>query len=133
MSVSWLVHDRVGGGTGSRALTSAAAGVLVAALLVGGSPAMAGSPGPGTATVFAGGVGGPGPGTGIGLSEPCGLASAAGHLFLTDGAGVYQTGNVIRDLNERTGWMRTVAGIGLPGASGVGGPAVQAEIATATW
>jgi hypothetical protein len=128
MSMSWLVHSRVGGGAGSRALTSAAAGILVAAVLVGGSPAMAGGPGPGTATVFAGGVGGPGPGTGIGLSQPCGLASAAGHLFLTDGAGVYQTGNVIRDLNERTGWMRTVAGIGLPGASGVGGPAVRAEI-----
>jgi hypothetical protein len=129
MSVSWPVHDRARGGTGARILVlAAAAAVLAAAVLSSGAPAVAGAPASGTAAVFAGGVGGPGPGPQIGLSAPCSVASAGGHLYFTGPAGLASSGNVIRDLNERTGWMRTVAGIGLAGVGGVGGPAVQAEI-----
>jgi hypothetical protein len=35
---------------------------------------------------------------------------------------------VVRNLNSRTGWMTTVAGVGLPGSYGVGGPAWRAEL-----
>ncbi|HET7015121.1 MAG TPA: hypothetical protein VFI65_14485 [Streptosporangiaceae bacterium] len=78
--------------------------------------------GPGTATVFAGGLGGPGLGRAFALPGPCGLASSGGEVIFGQG----QT--MVRALNPRTGWMRNIGGIGLPGLEGVGGPALLAEL-----
>jgi len=124
-------------------VVSALAAGLVAGLVAGaGRPAASGAPrngpGPGTARVFAGGVGGPARGRTVALSTPCGVAFAHGHLYFTDAGGVAHfsragfTANVISDAvrreNARTGWMTTVAGIGLPGTEGDRGPAGRAEL-----
>ena len=107
-------------------------GVLASAVLAAGVaqavPAVA--PRPGTATVFAGGAGGPGPARQVTLSAPCApLAVTGGRLLFADsGTGQARTGAVIRELNERTGWLTTKAGIGLPGTNGIGGLASQAEL-----
>src|SRR5215472_5085233 len=126
MGASWLCRDRAGGGTTARFVVSAA----VAGVLTGVAPraAAGGVPRPGTVAVFAGGAGGPGPGPRVALSWPCGMASAGGNLFFTDAIRMAQTGDVVRDLSERTGWMRTAAGIGLPGDSGADGLAGQARL-----
>jgi hypothetical protein len=64
------------------------------------------------------------------LSAPCApLAVTGGRLLFADsGTGQARTGAVIRELNERTGWLTTKAGIGLPGTNGIGGLASQAEL-----
>src|SRR5580658_5064230 len=108
------------------------ASVFLAAALAAGAAQAVPVAGPlaGTVTVFAGGAGGPGPGRQIALSAPCApLAVSGGHLLFADaGTGQAATGAVIRELNERTGWMSTKAGIGVPGTRGVGGLASQAEL-----
>jgi hypothetical protein len=108
------------------------AGVLASAVLAAGvaQAVPAAGPGAGTVTVFAGGAGGPGPGRQVALSAPCApLAVSGGRLLFADaGTGPARTGAVIRELNERTGWLSTKAGIGVPGTRGAGGPASQAEL-----
>jgi hypothetical protein len=109
------------------------AGALAAGLTAvwPGGPAASGTvrtrPGPGTARVFAGGVGGPAQGRTVALSLPCGVASHRGHVYFTDsgpsadfrpGFTERSIGAVVRKVNSRTGWMTTVAGVGLPGISG---------------
>jgi hypothetical protein len=92
---------------------------------------------------FAGGAGGPGPGSRVALSAPCGVVSSGGHLYFTDAgpeavseaSGVVpfsdraELGNVVRRVNEHTGWLSTVAGIGAAGSRGDGGPAGEALLA----
>jgi hypothetical protein len=60
------------------------------------------------------------------LSQPQGLAfDAAGDLYIAD------TGNnVIREIDASTGKIRTVAGTGVYGFSGDGGPAIAAQLNT---
>src|SRR5580658_6228223 len=61
----------------------------------------------GTVSTVAGGVGGPGKGTAVGLggafSEPCGVSSTGGFLYLADGY-------TVRKLNQKTDALTTPAG-----------------------
>ena len=118
-----------------RLLAGVFGGAVFASAVLAASAAQAvpaAGPRPGTATVFAGGAGGPGPGRQVTLSAPCApLALSGGRLLFADaGNGQARTGAVIRELNERTGWLSTKAGIGLPGNKGAGGLASQAELAS---
>ncbi len=119
----------------------AMATVVVAALLAPAAPASAGAQGrrparvparlaPGTATDFAGGPGGPGPGTSVALTAPCGVVYAGGRVYFADAgpSGTNQNGSVIRELDPRTGWLTNVAGTGVLGNSGDGGPAAMADL-----
>lgn len=135
-----LVRGRSGGRSAGLHLVAAAgcAVVLSAGVVAGGiGPAVAGvirpaeaggGAGAGTVTVFAGGAGGPAAGTAVALGAPSGVAAFGGHVVFTD-----PEQNMVRDLNVRTGWMRNVAGIGLGGLLGVGGPAVEAEPGSPGW
>ena len=65
-----------------------------------------------------------GPATAATLDEPEGLAlDSQGDLFVAD-----SSNNVIRKINLATGMISTVAGNGLSGFSGDGGPATAAEL-----
>jgi hypothetical protein len=141
-----LVIDRVGrrGRRGPAKLVVSGLGLAVLGLatLAGGtgSALAGGGPAAGTVTVLAGGVGGPGPATGVASSAPCGVVSVRGHLLfsetgqealITDNPNDPEISNVVRDVNERTGWLRTMAGTGLPGLQGpseLGGPADLASL-----
>ena len=138
-----MVPDRLlrDAGRGRAKLVLAVSGAAVLALTaLAAAPAhAAANPAAGTVTVLAGGAGGPGPGTQTALANPCDVVSVGGHLLVSDAGSdtllTYsavdpQIVNVVRDVNERTGWLRTMAGVGvpgLPGQSGVGGPARQAS------
>jgi hypothetical protein len=106
--------------------TSGAMGVLVLALAFGSASAAPAPAGTGSGrelmTVFAGGAGGPGPATTVGL-VPCGVVASAGHLYVADSGQ-----SSVRNVNSRTGWLTTIAGIGVPGSAGAGGPARSAEL-----
>lgn len=68
------------------------------------------------------------PATSAGLLYPTGLAlDKNGTLYIAD-SGQHR----IRRVDAATGIITTVAGIGVPGSSGDGGPAVAAELNTPT-
>jgi Bacterial Ig-like domain (group 3) len=76
----------------------------------------------GNGTAAANGDGGPA--TAAGVGDPHGLAfDAAGDLFIAE-----QSYNVVREVVKATGDVITVAGNGLAGYSGDGGPATAAEL-----
>src|SRR5262249_11818400 len=83
----------------------------------------------GPATTVAGGgvagyVGAGGPATGARLASPEGLAlDRAGNLFIAD-----RGNSCVRRVDARTGVIATVAGLGLPGDAGDGGPATAAQL-----
>ena len=64
-----------------------------------------------------------GPATSAQLDSPTGVAvDGAGNLYIADGAS-----NVVRKVTVATGVITRVAGVGTPGSSGDGGPAISAE------
>jgi len=111
-------------------VVSALGAGLVAVATEPAASGAARGPGPGTARVFAGGVGGPARGKTISLTSPCGVAFAGGHVYVTDSSGQFSPAgpseneitDVVRSVNPRTGWLTTVAGVGLPGNYGDHGP-----------
>lgn len=74
---------------------------------------------------FTGGYSGDGgPATKAGLSDPTGVAvDSSGNIYIAD-----PQDNVIREVNAATGVITTVAGSGMDGYSGDGGPATKAEL-----
>ena len=54
---------------------------------------------------------------------PCATAAANGDLFVTDTAE-----SALREISEKTGGLRTIAGNGFQVFSGDGGPAVKAGL-----
>ena len=67
-----------------------------------------------------------GPAHSAGLTTPYAIAcSPGGDIYIGDAAGR------IRAIDAATEYIRTVAGIGVPGWSGDGGPAIEARIGTA--
>lgn len=73
--------------------------------------------------------GDPGPATEADLSDPAAVAvDLDGNLLIAD------SGNHrIRRVNQATGQIETIAGNGLPGFGGDGGPAIEASFANPTW
>jgi hypothetical protein len=98
--------------------------LLVSAAEASGSAASPAGVAPGTITTIAGGVGGPGPATTVALGQPCALSMAHGRLYI-DASPV-----VIREVSERTGFLTTPIGSGLPGVSpnGTPGPLTAASV-----
>jgi secreted PhoX family phosphatase len=102
----------------------AAAALLTALSLAGGllagAPSAAAAPGPGTISTVAGG-----PGRGLGTNvyqAPQAMAASAGRaVYVADGY-------VVRRLDTNATWEGVTAGVGVPGFSGDGGPAVEAEL-----
>ena len=74
-------------------------------------------------TVAGGSVGDGGPATGAPINGPTGIAEYGGNLFIAD-----LNHNRIRMVNGTTGVITTIAGIGLAGYSGNGGPATSAML-----
>src|SRR5438034_5512783 len=115
--------------------------IVLQVLAVGGlatlSPSLialaAEQPAPGTITTVAGtgqaGFSGDnGPATQARLDEPIGIAiDAAGNVFIGDGAN-----HRVRKVSPE-GIITTVAGTGVEGFSGDGGPATKARLAGALW
>jgi hypothetical protein len=101
-------------------ITGSAAVVAMAALACSGMAFAAAAPTP-TIRTIAGGVGGPGPATSIAIAQPCGLAAAGGSLYVGE-----VSSGLVRNVNTASGWMTTVAGDGVAGASRSG------SLATAT-
>ena len=65
-----------------------------------------------------------GPATAAEINDPFGLAvDSAGNLFIAD-----YNNNVVREVEKSTGDIITVAGTGVAGYSGDGGPATAAEL-----
>src|SRR6266516_2080890 len=112
--------------TVTAAVTMAAAMVPAVALASGGGrAAAAGHPAravaaAGVISTLAGGVGGPGPATQVSLPDICGLAVAAGNMYVGDRGSVRKISS--------TGSLTTPAGIGIGGSLGDRGPAVQASV-----
>jgi hypothetical protein len=110
--------------------------IAVAAVIAALAPVTSASAGAraraaaGTAMGFAGGPGGPGPGTSVALTAPCGVVSTGGRTYFADAgpSGKNQIGSVIRELDPRTGRLTNVAGTGVLGSSGNGGPADSADL-----
>src|SRR5580658_8211704 len=105
--------------------------LLVAGLLVLTAGPAAALPSPGTIGTVAGGVGGPGPATQVSLSAlgttalgPCGVTYGDGRLYVPDVASV-------RSVSPATGRLTTVAGTGVTGPLGDGGPATSASLGDA--
>ena len=115
-------------GVATFATTSLAAGTHTVTASYGGTSAFAPST---TGTIVAavgngipGYEGDDGPATAAELNNPIGLAfDSAGDLFLTDNGN-----NVVREVVKATGDIITVAGNGIAGYSGDGGPATDAEL-----
>jgi uncharacterized repeat protein (TIGR01451 family) len=84
----------------------------------------------GTGVMGYGGDGGPA--TAAQLAYPSGLAfDAAGNLYISDGqTSGAQDGNRIRKIDMGTGIITTIAGTGVGGNTGNGGPATSANIST---
>jgi len=74
----------------------------------------------GVISTLAGGAGGPGPATQVSLPNICGLAVAAGNMYVGDGGAVRKVSS--------TGSLTTPAGIGIGGPLGDRGPAIQASV-----
>ena len=113
---------------GVAAVAAVAAMVPAAALAAGGAQAhRAPATWPGRASLavsgvistVAGGPGGPGLATRVGLRSDCGLAFAAGNLYIADGGSV-------RKVSESAGFLTTPAGTGAPGPLGDGRLATRA-------
>ena len=119
------------------AVATAAAMMPAVALASGGGraasaghpprPAAAGHPAraaaaAGVISTLAGGVGGPGPARRVALPDPCGLAVAAGNLYVADRDSVRKVSGA--------GFLTTPAGTGAFGLLGDGGPAVRATVGT---
>jgi uncharacterized protein (TIGR03437 family) len=67
-----------------------------------------------------------GPATQAGLAGPFGVAvDSPGNVFITEAFS-----NVVREVNAATGIINTIAGNGMSGFSGDGGPALNAEISS---
>jgi len=75
----------------------------------------------GTIATIAGGVGGPARAKAIALAYPCGIAAAAGNLYIA------QT-TVIRKVAAATDELTSPVGVGIPGSSANGTQASSAEI-----
>ncbi|MGH3155957.1 MAG: hypothetical protein ACRDNF_05200, partial [Streptosporangiaceae bacterium] len=110
------------------------AGLVSVALLAGSmSPAVAASQHQagravapavaGTVSTVAGGPGGPDPGTNVALSRPCGVSFGGGTVYVADDWSV-------KRLAPSTDRMATVAGTGVTGPLGNGGPALSATVNT---
>jgi hypothetical protein len=90
----------------------------------------------GIVSTIAGGPGGPGPARRVAITVcgkfisqgGCGFSFAAGNLYVTDLGWPNSSGDVVRQVNMRTGRLTTPAGDGQPGFGGNGGPATQAQI-----
>jgi hypothetical protein len=109
------------------AVATAAAMIPAVALASGGGRAApAGHPprpaAAGVISTLAGGVGGPGPARRVALPDPCGLAVAAGNLYVADEGSVRKVSGA--------GFLTTPAGTGAFGLLGDGGPAVRATVGT---
>src|SRR5215470_448876 len=119
---------RTGMLAGVAALAAVAAMVPAAALAAGGGRAhRAPATRPdrhslavsGVITTVAGGPGGPARATRVGLRGDCGLAFAAGNLYIADGGSV-------RKVSQSAGFLTTPAGTGAPGPLGDGRLATRA-------
>jgi len=119
------------------AVATAAAMMPAVALASGGGraapaghpprPAAAGHPAraavaAGVISTLAGSVGGPGPARRVALPDPCGLAVAAGNLYVADRGSERKVSGA--------GFLTTPAGTGAFGLLGDGGPAVRATFGT---
>jgi hypothetical protein len=100
---------------------AAVAGHPAGAVAVAGHPARAVAAA-GMISTLAGGVGGPGPARRVALPDPCGLAVAAGNLYVADRDSVRKVSGA--------GFLTTPAGTGAFGLLGDGGPAVRATVGT---
>ena len=101
---------------------------ILALLLVGALPGIAGAQSGIITTVAGTGVnssdGDGGPATAAGLASPYGIAvDSAGNVFIADG-----TAYKVRRVDAATGIITTVAGTGGYGSTGDGGPATAAEL-----
>jgi hypothetical protein len=77
----------------------------------------------GVISTLTGGVGGPGAATKVALPDPCGLAVAAGNLYVADDVSLRKVSSA--------GFLTTPAGTGNTiGPLGDGGPAVRASVRT---
>jgi trimeric autotransporter adhesin len=109
------------------------AALVVAALAGGGPAAAAAQPGDarapqgsaaGIISTVAGGVGGPARATrvAIGPYGPCGVSSGGGSVYIGDHYSV-------RQVDPKTDWLTTPAGVGSPGGTlGTGGPAADSTL-----
>ena len=95
--------------------TAALAGASRATAAVG--PAVAA----GVISTAAGGVGGPALATRVALREACGVAYAAGKMYVADGG-------TVRAVSKGTGWLTTPVGTGAASPLGDGGPAGNASL-----
>lgn len=64
-----------------------------------------------------------GPGTSATLTQPTGTVEDGGNIYIAD-----TENNVIRRVNLHTGTITRFAGTGVPGTTGLGGPAAQAQL-----
>ena len=107
-------------------IVATAAVALLAPAAAGAAEAASASTVASTAGVIstvAGGVGGPAKATRVALLSPCGVAFAAGHLYVGDGGSV-------RKVDLGTDQLTTSAGTGVTGRLGDGGSATRASLAT---
>src|SRR5690349_18411430 len=94
---------------------------------------VAGAGAAGIVSTIAGGPGGPGPARRVAITVcgkfisqgGCGFSFAAGNLYVTDLGWPNSSGDVVRQVNMRTGRLTTLAGDGQPGFGGDDGPATQ--------
>src|SRR5215470_4166979 len=107
------------------AAVATAVAMVPAAALAGGGAAPAGHPAAavtatGVISNLAGGVGGPRAARQVSLPDPCGLAVAAGSLYVGDRGSVRKVSSA--------GFLTTPAGTGNSGPLGEGGPAARASV-----